>query len=531
MRLKLPFLLSVLAPVFFGFGAWAQTKNQNTYVSPLDQSLTVRTVLIAPIEDNLEGIYAKPVEQHLKDILSQDPQWSPSDFQSFSGYKLQTLYTNPAEVMKLAKAAQADAILKTRMSKGPQGISSKMTLFSGYDGLPIVEENMEGLKKFEINEVKDSFARMLSNLRLRMPYRAEILSRRGQEITLNAGKGAGIKPGSDVSIIQILKVNRHPKLKFVVSSEKEILGKARVFKVDDTLTFAHIIMEREPGVVQVGAKVLPDEYIRYSEPYVTDDGQILTDLNNRKEQDVAYGEKPEEWLPEAGAQYGKVDVLGGITQYTQTASFVNSGSIEGTNNFAPTLSVAGEFWISPQWFAGVNLRSSAFNVNNQLNGSKPEKINMTLNSYTVQFGYNFLLSPDFFGPKLQLSGGIAKFSSHADETSPIVFTNMDFGGMVFSFAGQFPVGDNIPTDLGARFNYYFNPSVSETRSSGSSSDVKINDFGFFFNYHARPKFSYLGELKFEYYSAGFSGGGDRPEEVTSISHKVTTLLFGLEFLF
>lgn len=509
----------------------AQTKTQNTYLSKVDADLTVRTVLVAPVEDNVSGIYAHPVEENLKELIAHDPQWTPSEFKNFSTYKTNTFYTNPKEVSRLANDAQADAILKVRITKGPSGINSKLTLFSGRDGLPMVEESIENYEKFEISSVNIAFEKALKNLKDKMPYRAEVLSRRGQEITFNAGRNRGIKNGSDVSMIQILKVNRHPKLNFIVSSEKEILGKARVFKVDDTLSFAHLLMEREPGVIQVGTKVMPDEYIQYSEPYITADGQILTDLDARKDKDVSYGEKPEEWLPEAPAQYGKVDALIGITQYTQSSAFQSSGTVEGTNNMAPTLAVNGEFWISPKWYVGMDLRSAAFSVPNNLSHSSPDTINMTINSYNVHFGYNFLLSPDFFGPKIQLGAGLSKYTARADETSPITFTNMDFGGIAFLFSGQFPITDDNKTDLGARFKYYWNPTVTESKSSGSSSSVKITDFSAFMAFHQRPKFSYIGELRFEYYSASFTGGGDRPETVSSISQKLTTLLFGVQYLF
>ena len=496
----------------------------------MDQALTVRTVVVVPTEDNVSGIYAKPIDAHLQEVLAQDSQWTPSDFKNFKGIDLNSLYSNPKEVMKLAKAANADAVLKTRLSKGPAGINGKMTLFSGFDGLPLVEEAVEKLDKFEISEVNQSFEQTLRSLRNRLPYRAEVLSRKGQDLTINAGKNAGMKVGHDLSVIQILKVNRHPKLKFIISTEKEILGKAKLYKVEDTLSFAKLVMEREPGVVQVGGKVLPDEYIQYSDPYITEEGKVLSDLGKRNEKNIAYGEKPEEWVPEHSAQYGKVDVLAGITQYNQTANFAAAGAIDGSNNLAPTLSLAGEFWISPEFFAGLDLRSSAFSVSNGLPGSSPGTINMTANYYNLKFGYNFLLSPDFFGPRLQLTGGFAKFSTQASDTSPLTFTNMAFGGTVLGFAAQMPLGPTTPMDVGARFNYFWNPTVTESPSSGSNGDVKMNDFGFFLNHHAKQKMSYIGELRFESYSAKFNNGS-RPDPVSSITHKVTSLLVGVEFLF
>lgn len=504
----------------------------NSYKSPVDQDVTVKKVVLVPSEDNINSVYAKPVDEVLKQALTDDAQWNLVDMEDFSKFKTNNLYTQPDEVKKILLASQGDGLLKVKMTKGPKGLNAKMTLFTAAEGLPLVEESLENYDRFELQEVKSAMVKMLFNLKNKMPYRGQVLSRRGQEITVSLGKSSGLRSDTDISLVQILKLHRHPKHKFMVASEKEILGKARVFKVDDELSFATLLLEREPGVINAGTKVLPDEYVKYPEPFLTPDGKLLANLSSREDKDISYGAKPTEWLPDAPPQYGKFQGMLGFGQYTQSTTFDNRGAITGTNNLAPTISISGELWLNMDWFFTLGLRQSAFAVENQLGGSSPKNINVSLSRYQLLFGKNFLMGTDFFGPKIQLSGGFGKFGSRSDDTNPTLFTNIEYGGMVFNFLGQFPLSDEKPIDIGLKYSYYWHPAVNETKSSGSPSDVKVNDFGLFVRYNMKPKMSYITEIDFEYYSTDFSNGGDRTVlPANENSHKLTTLLVGIEYLF
>jgi hypothetical protein len=156
---------------------------------------------------------------------------------------------------------------------------------------------------------------------------------------------------------------------------------------------------------------------------------------------------------------------------------------------------------------------------------------MSLSSYNVQGAYNFLMNQDFFGPKIQLSAGYGTFTSHSDQSTPLTFTNMDYGGLMFGLTGQFPLTAEVPLDLGAQFNMFLKPGMSESTSSGDSSKSSINQFGFFGVYHVRSRFNVRAELNFEYYSTDFSGVGSRSSTVTNTTQNMTSFLGGIEYLF
>ncbi|WP_413576512.1 hypothetical protein ACLVWU_00560 [Bdellovibrio sp. HCB290] len=522
--MKIKFLIS-----FVVFAFTAQTFAQNAYVSPVDQDLAIKSIVLVPTTDNIGGIYSRPVEEQLRQQLNEDKQWSLQSYPKNLDIKSELLDEAPAQVQKLLQAAKANAALTTKIIRGPRGISITMTLFVGRDGFPLLQESLVDYKGFDTADIKTQASILLSNIKNRMPFRAEILSRRGQQVTLNLGSNYGLKMDSRVSVVQIIKVNRHPKLNFMVSTEKEVLGRVKLFKVEPYLSFGYIELEKDPGVITVGSKVMPDEFVKYSTPVTTPSGKILTDITTRPDKDVAFGDDPKEWAPEPPPQYGKVEVLAGFSSYSQNTKLTTptAQSVSGNANLAPNLLVRGELWINPEWYVGLSLRQSVFSIDNGLPGSTPGSLNTSMSQYSVTGGYNFLLSNDFFGPKIQLSAGYQDTNFKIDDSTPVAFTSNKYGGLMISLGGSFPLGPEIPMELGGKFDLFMNPTMSESPNSGSGTSSTINSFSFFGSYRLKPKFAIKGELLFENFSSDYKSTADR----STVSHKMTTFLGGIEYLF
>nr|WP_295905149.1 hypothetical protein [uncultured Bdellovibrio sp.] len=522
---------SFLLSFFFVAICASQTNAQNTYVSNADQDLAIKSIVLVPTTDNVGGIYARPVEEELRQLLNEDKQWSLANYPQDLKIKSEFLDERPDDVQKILQAAKSEAALTSKILRGPRGISVTLTLFVGREGLPLLQEALTDYKGFETAEVRAQVRKLFENIKYRMPFRASILSRRGQQVTLNLGSAYGLKPDSRVSVVQIIKVNRHPKLNFMISTEKEVLGRVKLFKVEPYLSFGYVEMEKEPGVIAVGSKVMPDEFVKYSVPVTTPSGKVLQDISTRPDKDVAFGEEPQEWLPTMPPQYGKIELMAGLSNYTQNASLVTSGSVSGSTNLAPNIMVRGELWLNPEWYMGIQLRQAVFSIDNDFAGSSPSKLNMAMGQYGVNVGYNFLLTNDYFGPKLQIGAGYLNTNFTIDDSTPTAFTTMKYGGFALSIAGQFPLSEEIPVDIGGKLDFFLNPSLSENKTSGSSSDNKINSFSFFVDYKMKTRFKIRGELLLENYNSDFSGTGTRTESASSVSHKMTTLMGGVQYLF
>jgi hypothetical protein len=509
--------------------AWSQTNSQNTFVSAVDQDLNIRTVVITPTTDNTKGIYSKHIDAYLRDLVNEDKQWSLIEYPASVAVKFESLDEHPEDVQKILKGAPVDSVLSARLIKGPRGISITLTYFVGREGLPLLQESVTDYQGFDLNDVRSEVKRLFDQIKAKMPFRGVVLSRRAQNVTINLGSAYGLKPGMNVSIVQILKINRHPKLKFAVSNEKEVLGRVTLTKVEPYLSFGQIVMEKESGVIAVGAKVLPEEYIKYAPPAISGSGKVLQDLSQRGDSDVAFGDSPQEWKPEAPPQFGMIAILGGLSNYVQNAKLDSAGSLTGSNSLAPNIAVRGEIWLNSEWYMGLWLRQSVFSISTP-DGASPDRSNMSVGQYGVNVGYNFLMSNDFFGPKFQLTAGYLNTNFNVDESTPLTFTSMRYGGLVLGVGAQFPVSDQIPLDIGAKFDFFATSSMTENISSGSSSNT-INMFSFYGDYRLRPKFKIRGELMFEYYASSFSGSGERTDPASDASHKMITLFGGAEWLF
>lgn len=520
--------LGVLLPFVVLFALQTRAQSNSPFVSAVDQDLTIKTVTAVPFTDNINGIYAKPLYLKFQDLLTNDKLWAYSGLPDNTTTPLD-LDENPAAVQGFLNTAKAQGLFSFRITKGPKGLNGKLIFFVGNSGQPLLQEELTDYPGFDIADLQKRLAGMYEKIKARLPYRGMILSRRGQEVTINLGFRNGLKNGDEISVIQILKVNRHPKLKFMVGTEKEILGKIKVFKTDEYLSFAYVTYEKEPNTVQPTAKLLPQEFIQYAEP-VVQNGQVIAGLENRKDRDLSYGDNPREWLPQQAPQYGRIALLAGLGSYNISTN-LSTGSIDAGTSMAPEIAVKGELWLSSEWNILYGIRQSVFSVNNPLSGSTPGHLNMSLSSYNVMGAYNFLMSDDFFGPKIQLSAGYATYNSHSDQSTPIAFTNMNYGGLLFGLSGQFPLTTEVPMDLGAQFNMFLSPSMSESSASGDSSSNTINQFGFFGIYHLKSRFKIRGEINFEYYSSDFSGTGAGTHTSTNTTQKLTSFMGGIEYLF
>lgn len=511
-------------------GSNAQTNIKNKYISNIDQDLAIKSIVLLPVMDNLSGIYSKPIEEEIKRVLNNDKQWMLSELPKDMQVKMDLLDENPGEVQKVLQATKSEAVLHCNLVKGPRGISVNMTLFVGREGLPFLQESFMEYKGFEINDVKTQVTKLFDTLRARMPFRGNILSRRGQEVTLNLGSDYGLKEDSRVSAVQILKVHRHPKQKFLVSTEKEVLGRVKLFKVDRYLSFGYIEFEKEPGVISVGAKVMPDEFVKYALPVLTPSGKVLQDITQRPDKAVSFGEEPTEWVPDSRPQFGKLEFMGGLSLYSQSVQLVTAGSKSGSNSMAPNVAIRGEIWMNPQIYMNLGLRQSIFSVDNSP-GSLPGNLTISMGQYFVGGGYNFLLTDQFFGPKMQVSASYVSTKFGVDESTPTTFTSMSYTGFLIGFAGQFPVSDELPIDLGAKLDLYVNSSLSEDKTSGATSNNQISGYSFYLDYKLRKRFKVRGELLFENYNSSFSGTGGRTDPATSANHTMTTLMGGVQYLF
>lgn len=285
--MRLIHILGALFILSIAIQAWTESeitsaKNKKPfpvkYVSETDQKISIKTVTLAPVYDNVNAIYSGPIQKLLVDLLQSDKIWGYAEYpEPNKKIFVETFDTKPKEVLDLLDKTKTQALLTAMITKGPHGLTARLKLYTQDQGSILLEESFQDINTFEVAKVREEFVNLYHRLKNKLPYQGSVLSRRGLDVTLNIGEKNGVKVGQEVALAQILKLNRHPKLKTLVGVEKEILGKVQITKVEPYLSFGQIIFEKETGVIEIGAKVIPTDFIAYPKPVLNPDGIVTGD--------------------------------------------------------------------------------------------------------------------------------------------------------------------------------------------------------------------------------------------------------------
>lgn len=523
----------VQGATLFGLILAIQNVTALPYKSEADDLITIQNLAVLPFSDNVQGIYSRPLEAHFLDNLQKRHRWDVTSANAVGPISTpEDLADNPDQAKQLAAGLNADAFIATRVSKGPNGISIVMSLFLTKDAKLFVRSNVKDLKRYDIADLKDQLNSLWARLEAQIPYQGRILSRDNQRVTVNVGAKDGIQAGQVISVVQIISLQRHPKFNFLVSSEKEILGRVKILKVDDTLSFGTILAEKEKGAIAKNAKISGLDFVTYPETGSYTDSGTAENLNARPDANVSFGENPTTWVPKKSPTFGQISARLGDTLYGSAMNLSGVGDLKSSAYIAPNIFIDGELWVTNHINVHAGLRQALIPIKNPRSGASPGELNQQLTSYQFMIGYDFRLSPSLWGANVELLFGYQNYRLYVDSSTPQAYTTMTFTGFKFGISGQIPVTNDQVWAAGAELFMVLMPHLSETPvSSGDSNTPAINTFGLFGSRRIRDDLKLIGKLEFEQYSASFSGAGTRTEPATSSSQRHTTLSGGIAYLF
>ncbi len=466
------------------------------FVNNEDATLKIKTVFLEPFSDNVNLIYAAKAEVKIKEMIESLNQWD----------------ITPSK-------KDADLVLESRLTKNPKSYTLKMGLI--FKSGIVIQDSKEIDNIFETEKILSHYEDLFQNLRSRIPYQGVVLSRTQDQVTINLGKAHGVVANQEVLAIHIAKLNLHPKTQAYISSEKVIVGKIVLNKVDEFLSFGTVQFEREPQLIKKETKL---EFSRLDRPNLANMSKNPVEGAN---QDSPKGE----WVPRAAPQYGKLSISGGLVQYTQNINFQTAGNKSVSQWLTPTIKASAELWLNSDFYLELFIRQSSFKIANPVEGSEPGSPNMSLSQYQIKAKFNYALDTSARSPQFQAALGIGSFQSLVDTTTPTSLSNLSYGGTLLGFKGTFPVSDESPIDLGLYFNYFVSRTVKDSAES-QGSGIQINDFGLVLRYMKSLNLAYVFELSFESYGSDFNVlTGTRLDPTNSISHRLTTTLAGIEYSF
>jgi hypothetical protein len=406
-----------------------------------------------------------------------------------------------------------------------------MSMFLTKDGKLLAQAVLKDYKQFNLEDLKEQTQRLLQEIVARLPYAGRVLSRDSNRVTVNLGQKDGLQKGQMLSVIQIVQAHRHPKFNFLVKTEKEIFGKIKVLKVDETLSFGVVVSEKERGAIQKNAKIGSLDFVTYGGSETLALNPPAEDaLATREDGAIAFGKDPKEWKPEQPASFGQVGARFGISQFSESTQVAGVGALEASTFLAPSVLLEGELWITPEWTFRARFKQGIVPVKNPRSGSTPGDLNQSMTYYEAVAGYRLRFGPYGWSPYAEPFLGFMNYKLFTDNASPEAYTSQQYSGFKFGVNGAAPLGQGGEYGIGGEFAMVWKPKVRESPiTSGDAGDAQVVQFGVLGFKKLSERLKLQGDIDFEMYSANFTGSGTRAEAASSSSHRYTTFSAGLYY--
>lgn len=500
-------------------------KNKNPfptkYVNPTDDSLVIKSVALANVFDNVDGVYSKTVEPLLRDLIIKDHLWALSEYKySKKNYRVDEFETKPADVLQALNDSKADALLTCFILKGPTGLNIQLNLFNKDKGYLLIREEFQDQNIFEISKVNEAVSQLYNQLKTKLPYAGYVTSRNGNAVTVNMGAKFGLKAGDVLTVAQVVKINRHPKLNFMVGVEKEIIGRIALSKVDDETSFGDITFEKETGVVVKGNKILPLNFVKYT---TTQASPVADSFPNEK--------NPYEWLPTPTPQFGKVHIIAGLSDFTQSLVLQDGSNLDSGNRAAPYLDMQAELWVTPEIYANIDLRQMYFKGANSLVGSTPSTLNYTVGRVEFAMGYKYLIDGNFWGPNIYSALGYLSHNVRVTDSTKTGFTSYELTGLSITAGGLFPVTLKKDWAFGGQAKFMLFEHFNETPVDSGKANSDFTEFTLIGSYQYTTNINLKGQIVFENIQTTFNQSGNKDPISRSMDEKSTSYMFGFEYLF
>ena len=524
-------LFTTVLIVLFCTAAFAKTQkieDTTEYQSRFDRSLTLKKVTFLPSIDNVNGVYAKTLDETLEQLIEMNHHW---DFVPVNASTVQVtpedLIGKPEAVLSFSKSLEADGFFVSQLRKDPKQTFIHLYLFSSLTGELITEASLK--RNFDNTEIiKVAITSLMARIMEKVPYDAIVMSRIDNRVTINAGTIDGVRPGQNLSAVKIISADKHPKRHFIIKSHKVLLGQVRVVKAEERLSFGDIVSETEPGVVASGAKLTGISKISYDSTPWTRDYTPPAELLSQNNKQV-YGKNPKEWSAQSNPTFGKLGAQFGIGSFDNNLTLADGTSFDARNSAYPRITINGEVWITPEVYGDVSFSQGIGDVNDPTSG---QDISQSLTQYRFSFGYNFLLRNQFFGPKLSVDIGLSNYEMFTDTTSQDGFTTMQYRSVPIGIGGYVPINRTQSWAIGGKAYFHLFPSLKERPfASAANADSTINQFLFYAENKFSPRLRLKLGLEFLLFSSNFSGQGGRDTPANNTSHRFTLLTSGINYLF
>lgn len=481
-------------------------------------------VLFWGIRDNTDGVFSRAILDKTLDTLNQHNQIS---FSNAIGATSNPIVLNDLQRKKLI--GNFDGALWGEILKQGSIFKLKFSLFDRNGQLYLSSEKIIE-PELNVKNLNRATHDLLAELFSSLPYQGWVVGKKDQLITINFGLKHGAKVGADVDVILITQLRRHPIEGFVTQTEKQIIGKLKIQKVEQDISFCSLVSERYPGIVTIGSKIEAPTLVQYPALIKSQDGTLIKPHLDPREDSIVVGQNPNEWV-DRQPQFGLIGFGFGLAQNSINQNLVGPrGSVSGQAQLLPSLSLNGELWLTTHAVLDLMFRQSVGRLSFK-EDSKSSTLNYSDSLIKLGVLYRFIFGSDPSLSYFFLGGRFFQFKNAVQETASFDLTSFQYSGLatVLGMRYALPV-QRIALIAQMEIPIFTNVTESPVTSGNSQSPSRT-----FFNiggeYFIAPTKSLQLTWGSELLSTQFSGTGTRPDSATQSTQYQSIMMLGLNYYF
>lgn len=357
------------------------------------------------------------------------------------------------EVLKtVGEKLQVGSLVRVGLINEINGVEVQMEVY-GDNGEDLFFSEKTLLNSDDITLIAQTVKTWLDMYSKMIPYDAKINGILGDQLTLDVGKGYPISVGQAFVVKRPVNKKKHPLLKKIVDWETDVLAEGKVFNISENQALGMV------KVYKADRKLQPGDWVRL-EP-VRQDAFSDDSLEEKKE------EEP-----------GKLGIVS-LGLFAARSS-VDTNTPDGSKRVAGTLfgfDFRAEGWITRQYFAALELARSIGKLKETSGDVEKSPVNTGFGVFKLTGGYKYLPLGFFYGPQVDVYGGIANYVFDLDYSEADGHGKGGISGILLGVSANVPINREYRFHVRADFlpfpSYKDEDSIYGGADSASLLDLEV----------------------------------------------------------
>jgi hypothetical protein len=388
------------------------------------QNLSLRNCTLLPVTDNVQSSLAfrvfEQIDRELKVSSWCSYRSNTGILSVFSNYreKVDQVLDKPEVIQVVGEKLNVGSIIRIGLESRVGGIAARLIVYSN-EGTYVYFDEQAFLQDDKLEVIIQQLKNWLIDYSKQIPYDGQVVGILGDQITVDVGPSHNrYKVGQDFMVKRLTNKKIHPVFSKVVEWSTQDLAKGKITNISD-------------------GQMIGVNRVYYNEiPIKVGDWVLIQPIPFGLDTTIGDQEKDQ-------MKFGKIGVfsfsLDGVNQDIKTSVTTEKkygGFMTGAN-------LAGEIWLTRNYFAYLNFARQFGDLSSSTTNNTNSSVSLTSTIYKMAVGYKYLPLGFFYGPQLDVYGGIVRYIHSVDYVQADGIGDNSFGGVLLGLKIDIPLVKDI----------------------------------------------------------------------------------------